>query len=310
MFKNLAIKLNEINYYYGEKVAKAELCRPRAEHHPRGLLPKMAAMPRRKWTMSFSIPRTYLALPQPPLILCAHAQYTGQVYRESSRCDRHRRRHAAVRQCGCDDETGAASVGHTERNGALAAWKARRTCVGACVGSYIPYETGHPVEGQPNLGKIIELTMNNGFDPRIQTQVGPRREIQRPSRISRNSMRPLRSSSNSVEDTSFAMQLGSRSMLHADFLPCTWRSVLTRVVSRLAPKPGRAEPTTTPSPRFPWVVWMLPIRLMAVKDLVFDKKKLTMAELKAALAANFEGEYEKVHKMCYQDTRKTWQRHR
>ena len=49
---------------------------------------------------------------------------------------------------------------------------------------------------------------------------------------------------------------------------------------------------------------------MAVKDLVFDKKKLTMAELKAALAANFEGEYEKVHKMCYQDAAKSRQRHR
>ena len=35
--------------------------------------------------------------------------------------------------------------------------KARRTCVGACVGTYIPYETGHPVEGQPNLGKVLEL---------------------------------------------------------------------------------------------------------------------------------------------------------
>jgi pyruvate-formate lyase len=42
------------------------------------------------------------------------------------------------------------------------------------VGSYIPYETGHPVEGQPNLGKVIELTMNDGFDPRTQKQVGPK----------------------------------------------------------------------------------------------------------------------------------------
>ena len=48
--------------------------------------------------------------------------------------------------------------------------KARRTCIGACVGSYIPYETGHPVEGQPNLGKVIELTMNDGFDPRTKMQ--------------------------------------------------------------------------------------------------------------------------------------------
>jgi formate C-acetyltransferase len=40
--------------------------------------------------------------------------------------------------------------------------------------------------------------------------------------------------------------------------------------------------------------------LMAVKKLVFDEKKVTMAELKKALAANFEGEYEKVGKMCYE----------
>ena len=39
---------------------------------------------------------------------------------------------------------------------------------------------------------------------------------------------------------------------------------------------------------------------MAVKNLVYDTKKLTMAELKKALAANFEGEYEKVGKMCYE----------
>lgn len=30
--------------------------------------------------------------------------------------------------------------------------------------------------------------------------------------------------------------------------------------------------------------------LMAVNDLIYDKKKLTWKELKAALAANFEGE--------------------
>ncbi len=44
--------------------------------------------------------------------------------------------------------------------------------------------------------------------------------------------------------------------------------------------------------------------LMAVKDLVFDKKKLTMSELKKALDANFEGEYQKVFKMCYEEAPK------
>jgi len=37
-----------------------------------------------------------------------------------------------------------------------------------------------------------------------------------------------------------------------------------------------------------------------VKKLVYDDKKITMAELKKALAANFEGEYEKIGKMCYE----------
>ena len=63
--------------------------------------------------------------------------------------------------------------GHTKA-GDLPLGKARRTCVGACVGSYIPYETGHPVEGQPNLGKVLELTLNNGFDPRTKKQIGPK----------------------------------------------------------------------------------------------------------------------------------------
>ncbi len=40
--------------------------------------------------------------------------------------------------------------------------------------------------------------------------------------------------------------------------------------------------------------------LLAVKHLVYDEKKLTMSELKKALAANFEGEYEKVRTLCYE----------
>ncbi len=37
MFENLTIRLNEINYYYGEKVGYAELCRPGTKHYPGGL---------------------------------------------------------------------------------------------------------------------------------------------------------------------------------------------------------------------------------------------------------------------------------
>ena len=63
--------------------------------------------------------------------------------------------------------------GYTERMGHMSVEKARRSCIGACVGSYMPFETGHPPEGQPNLGKVLELTMHNGFDPRTKKQIGP-----------------------------------------------------------------------------------------------------------------------------------------
>ena len=30
------------------------------------------------------------------------------------------------------------------------------------------------MEGQPNLGKVLELTLNDGFDPRTKKQIGPK----------------------------------------------------------------------------------------------------------------------------------------
>jgi len=91
--------------------------------------------------------------------------------------------------------------GHT-KVGDLSLAKARRTCVGACVGSYVPYETGHPVEGQPNLGKVVELTMNNGFDPRTKKQIGPKTGDPEKFKTSKSCTLPSRSSFNSVRTPS------------------------------------------------------------------------------------------------------------
>ena len=60
--------------------------------------------------------------------------------------------------------------------------QARRSAVGACVGTYVPFETGHPVEGQPNLAKCLELALNDGKNPATGIQVGTQdrrcREVQ------------------------------------------------------------------------------------------------------------------------------------
>ena len=193
--------------------------------------------------------------------------------------------------------------GHNDRVGDLPLSKARRTCIGACVGSYIPYETGHPVEGQPNLGKVLELTLNDGFDPERKHRLVPRPAIRWTSRISRNSMQPLKSSFNFTEDT-LRHAAWISNILQADFLPCTWRSILTGGCIETGKETwdGGANYYTVAQISVGGVD--AANGLMAVKDLVFDKKKLTMAELKEALAANFEGEYEKVHEMCYREAPK------
>ena len=166
MFENLVIKLNEIGYYYGERVEiqnSADL----------GQSITLAGYTEdgedATAEMDYVILDAcgYLMLPQPPLS-CALTPYTPGKFLEKVL-------DVIGTGVGMPQFVNAEVMfkralylwGHTKA-GDLPLEKARRTCVGACVGSYIPYETGHPVEGQPNLGKVLELTMNNGFDPRTK----------------------------------------------------------------------------------------------------------------------------------------------
>ena len=177
--------------------------------------------------------------------------------------------------------------------------KARRTCVGACVGSYIPYETGHPVEGQPNLGKVLELTLNNGFDPRTKKQLGPKTGDPETFKNFEELYAAFEKQLQFCEDT-LRKEAWIASILCAEYLPVTWRSILTGgcIESGTEVWNGGANYYTVAQ----IVVGGVDAAngLMAVKHLVFDEKKLTMAELKQALAANFEGKFESVRKLCYE----------
>ena len=167
--------------------------------------------------------------------------------------------------------------------------KARRTCIGACVGSYIPYETGHPVEGQPNLGKIIEVDDEQWIrSPHSKCRSDPRPVIPRPSRPSKNLYAAFEKQLQFNEDV---LRRGAwiASMLCADFLPVPWRSLLTGGCIETGTEVwnGGANYYTVAQ----IVVGGMDAAntLMAVKKLVYDDKKITMAELKKALAANWEG---------------------
>ena len=177
--------------------------------------------------------------------------------------------------------------------------QSRRTCIGACVGSYIPYETGHPVEGQPNLGKVIELTMNNGFDPRTKKQVGPKTGDPETFKTFEELYEAFQKQINFNEEV---LRRGAwiASMLCADFLPVPWRSLLTGGCIETGTEVWNGGANYYTCAQI--VVGGIDAAnsLMAVKKLVYDDKKITMAELKKALAANFQGEYANVRKLCYE----------
>jgi formate C-acetyltransferase len=296
MFKNLVIKLNELGYYYGKWVAiqnSADL----------GQSITLAGYTEEGYDATAEMDYVvldacgYLALPQPPLS-CALTPFTPGKFLEKVL-------DVIGTGVGMPQFVNADVMfkralylwGYTERNGHLPLGKARRTCVGACVGSYIPYETGHPVEGQPNLGKVIELTLNNGFDPRMQRQIGPKTGDPETFKNFEELYAAFEKQLQFCED---CLRRGAwiSSLLTAEFLPVTWRSILTKgcIETGTDTWSGGANYYTVAQISVGGVD--AANSLIAVKQLVFDEKKLTMAELKKALAANFEGEYEKVGKLC------------
>jgi trans-4-hydroxy-L-proline dehydratase len=297
MFENLSIKLNEINYYYGEAVAKQNSADLGQSITLAGYTEKGEDATAE---MDYVILDAcgYLALPQPPLS-CALTPLTPGKFLEKVL-------DVIGTGVGMPQFVNADVMfkralhlwGWTERNGYLDLGKARRTCVGACVGSYIPYETGHPVEGQPNLGKVIELMMNDGFDPRTKKQIGPKTGNPEDFKNFEELYAAFEKQLQFCED---ALRRGAwiASMVNAEVMPVTWRSILTKGCIETGKDvwDGGANYYTVAQISVGGVD--AANSLMAVKKLVFDDKKVTMAELRKALAANFEGEYEQIGKMCF-----------
>jgi formate C-acetyltransferase len=302
MFKNLSIKLNDINYYYGERVKKANSADLGQSITLAGYNEEGGdATAEMDYVILDS--GIYLALPQPPLSFAMTPKTPGKLLEKVLDCISTGLGMPQFVNPEVMIKRALYLWGNTKQGGVLPLSKARRTCVGACVGTYIPFETGHPPEGQPNLGKVIELTMNNGFDPRTNKQVGPKTGDPEDFKNFEELYEAFEKQLQFMEDV-LRHSAWIANMLNADFLPCTWRSILTKgcIERGIETWHGGANYYTVGQ------IVVGPVdagnSLMAVKDLVFDKKKLTMGELRKALLANWEGEYEKVRKMCYEEAPK------
>jgi len=296
MLKNLFIKCNEVGYYFGEVVHlsnSADLAQSIS------LAGFTESGDDATCEMDYLIvdAATYLKLPQPPLT-CIYTSKTSSKFLEKvlDMVDTGLGMPQFINGSLLVERAlylfGGSEMGCTLE-------KARRMCIGGCVPCFIPYETGHPVEAQPNLGKVLELTMNNGFDPRTKKQIGPQSGDPETFKDFEELYAAFEKQLQFCQDVA-RRESWIGTILCAEYLPVTWRSILTKscIERGLESWNGGANYYTVAHVAVGGVD--AANGLMAVKHLVFDEKKLTMAELKKALAANFEGEYEKVRKLCYE----------
>ncbi|WP_434510718.1 glycyl radical protein [Desulfitobacterium sp. AusDCA] len=179
--------------------------------------------------------------------------------------------------------------------------EARRVAIFGCVGTDVAGCTSHPVEGECCIGKAFELAFNNGVDPLTGVQVGP--QTGDPEKF--KSFDELFEAFSKQVD--FAVTTTRRlgrigNMFQAEHLPLPMRSIFTggclesgkdcwndgaKYTADLYINVGTIDAANS---------------LMAVKELCYEDEKLTIAQLKKALAANFEG-YEEIQKMCLDATK-------
>lgn len=174
--------------------------------------------------------------------------------------------------------------------------EARRGAVAGCVSTGIAKKTSHHLEGAFCVAKPLELALNDGKDPLTGHQIGPNTGAAESFETYDQLYDAF------LKQMEYGVLLGRDHgkigcMLAEEMLPLLFRSVLTGgcIESGKDCWAGGAKYDT--------VVNIIngvvdtANSLAAIKQLVYDKKKLTMKELMEALEANFEG-HEKIKKMC------------
>ena len=173
---------------------------------------------------------------------------------------------------------------------------ARPFVIAGCVQSFVPGYMDGCFETRLNIAKIVELVMENGIDPLTGTQLGLQT-----------------GDANSFQTYDVFYQAFIKQLEH--FIP------LTHDVSRIAWSLQRNFPTPFGSTmvndciekgkdisdggaRYSFgdgtcLVGVIDVTnsLTAIKKMVFEDKKVTMDQLRKALAADFEG-YEEIERRC------------
>lgn len=172
-----------------------------------------------------------------------------------------------------------------------------------CVEITIPGKTfGWHFAGMVNLGKCLELALNDGVDPFTERRIGPKSGDPIAFKSFAELMIAYETQVSYVVKQMVTV-LNIADTIHAELAPMPFMSLLVSdcIEKGLDITAGGAKYNFT-GPEGGGIPTIAD-SLAAVKKLVFEEKKVTMDELKDALSKNFEG-YEELRQMLLDDAPK------
>ncbi|NLL58768.1 MAG: formate C-acetyltransferase, partial [Firmicutes bacterium] len=175
--------------------------------------------------------------------------------------------------------------------------EARDYALAGCLDVNLPGKSRINAFGMFIVPRVLEITLNNGLDPRTGVQLGPQTGEFNDFETFDDFMKAFK------EQLTYFMSLANEEhniLLQAqrDLFPDVVHSALMDDAIKIGKDAlDRVLPFENGSALN--MVGMINVAnsMAAVKKLVFDERKVSAKELQAALAANWEG-YEEIRKMC------------
>lgn len=289
LLENFFIKLNDISYYYGQRMDVSNSGDTAQTISIGGYTPDGRDATGEVDYLILEA-QQQLQLPQPPLALIYHDKLKPEFINKAFELVK---TGLGMPQFMNANVLIQRSLDAYSRYGATIE-DARRTCVYGCVSTAIPGKTAYLMESSHNIVKAVELVINNGVDPLTGYQVGVKTGEFTEFKTFEEVYDAF------VKQTERSIYLAHKTSeiylyLCSKFLQLPFRSALTDgcIESGIDMWNDGAQFSATA------FIFNTGIdaanSLAAIKKLVFDEKKITLAQLREAIAADFEG-YEIIQK--------------
>ncbi|MBO6089349.1 MAG: hypothetical protein J6P37_03450 [Lachnospiraceae bacterium] len=289
LLQNFFVKLNDISYFYGERMALGQSGDTAQTISIGGYAPDGSDATADVDYLILEAQKGLL-LPQPPLALIYHDKLKPEFLNKAFELVR---TGVGMPQFMNGNVLVQRSLDAYSRYGATLE-DARSTGVYGCVSTAIPGKTAYLMESSFNLVKAIELVLNNGIDPRTGYEVGEKTgklsELTTYEKFyeafEKQTYRNIRFAHKSAEIYLY---------LNAKNLQLPFRSALTSgcLEKGIDMWNGGSDFSAT---AFVFATGIDAANsLAAIKKLVYDDKELTLKEIKDALKADFVG-YELIQK--------------